>query len=62
MDLNILLHRLYVPSQENPVDAPCLILAVVTLRTFALGNIVLPREILPEYTRGKCISGFIFPR
>ena len=39
-----------------------LTLAVVTLRTFALGNIGLPREILPEYTRGKCISGFIFPR
>ena len=37
-------------------------LAVVTLRTFALGNSVLPREILPEYTRGKFISGFIFPR
>ncbi|KAK2559913.1 Rho GTPase-activating protein 18 [Acropora cervicornis] len=30
-----------------------LTIAVVTLRTFALGNIVLPREILPEYTRGR---------
>ena len=34
----------------------------VTLRTFARGNIDLLREILPEYTRGKFISGFIFPR
>ena len=23
MDLNILLHMLYVPSQENPADTPC---------------------------------------
>ena len=27
MDLNILLHMLYVPSQENLVDAPCRILS-----------------------------------
>lgn len=27
MVLNILLHMLYVPSQEIPVDAPCLILS-----------------------------------
>ena len=27
MDLDILLHMLYVPSQENPVDAPCLVLS-----------------------------------
>ena len=34
----------------------------VTLRTFAREKIDLPRENLPEVTRGKFIPGFIFPR
>jgi len=34
----------------------------VTLRTFAQEKIDLPRENLPEVTRGKFIPGFIFPR
>ena len=34
----------------------------ITLRTFALEKIYLPRENLPEHTRGKFILGFIFPR
>ena len=37
-------------------------IAEVTLRTFALEKIDLPRENLPEYTRGKFIFGFILPR
>ena len=37
-------------------------LVEVTLRTFALEKIDLRRGNLPEYTRGKFISGFIFPR
>ena len=41
---------------------PRMTIVEVTLRTFARGNIDLLREILPEYTRGKFISGFIFPR
>ena len=34
----------------------------VTLRTFAREKIDLPRENLPEFTGGKFVSGFIFPR
>jgi len=34
----------------------------VTLRTFAREKSDLPRENLPEVTRGKFIPGFIFPR
>jgi len=33
----------------------------VTLRTFAREQIDLPRENLPEVTRGIFIRGFIFP-
>lgn len=35
-------------------------LVEVTLHTFVRGKIDLPRENLPEFTRGKFISGFIF--
>lgn len=37
------------------------LITVVTLQTFTLGKTDLPRENLPEFTRGKSISGFTLP-